>query len=172
MMYHYYTICFNFPDDGARKLWNRIVELYAGISEHYIQNWLNRQEVHGQRAPIFRNVAPMTSIVASAIQERNQVDLVDMSKHPQAYEGETYTQILSIEDIFSRHLFLRPLKGKYAAYVALELYNLYVVIGPPMIIQSDKGTEFKGVVKELCQKLGCRIIYSRAYHPESQGKVR
>ena len=43
--------------------------------------------------------------------------------------------------------------------------------GTPTIIQTDQGTEFKGMFDELCSKRNIRRIRSRAYHPESQGKV-
>ncbi|CAF3794989.1 unnamed protein product [Rotaria sp. Silwood1] len=43
--------------------------------------------------------------------------------------------------------------------------------GTPSIIQTDQGTEFKGVFDELCSKRNIRHIRSRAYHPESQGKI-
>jgi len=41
----------------------------------------------------------------------------------------------------------------------------------PSIIQTDQGTEFQGSFSELCNQRNIRYIRSRAYHPESQGKV-
>lgn len=35
----------------------------------------------------------------------------------------------------------------------------------------DNGTEFKGAVQDLCDRLGIKIIRGRAYHPQSQGSV-
>ena len=43
--------------------------------------------------------------------------------------------------------------------------------GPPTVIQSDQGSEFKGAMKTLCRQMGIKIICSRPYHPQSQGKV-
>jgi transposase InsO family protein len=43
--------------------------------------------------------------------------------------------------------------------------------GTPSIIQTDQGTEFQGYFDEFCNRKGIRHIRSRAYHPESQGKV-
>ena len=70
-----------------------------------------------------------------------------------------------------RFLFLRPLPGKAAYLVAQELLDLYYVIGPPAVIQTDQGGEFRGVVELLASSMSIRIIRSRPYHPESQGKV-
>lgn len=41
----------------------------------------------------------------------------------------------------------------------------------PRIIQTDQGTEFQDMFDELCSKRNIQHIQSRAYHPESQGKV-
>jgi len=71
---------------------------------------------------------------------------------------------------FSRFVFLRPLKTKESAEVAEQLLLIYSEHAPPNILQSDQGTEFKGVVKTLCESLNVRIIKSAAYHPQSQGK--
>ncbi|KAL9953247.1 hypothetical protein ACROYT_G040633 [Oculina patagonica] len=41
----------------------------------------------------------------------------------------------------------------------------------PLILQSDQGSEFKGDVNRLCRKMQVKMINSRPYHPQSQGKV-
>ena len=45
------------------------------------------------------------------------------------------------------------------------------MIGPPATIQTDQGTEFKGVVELLSSLMNIKIIRSRPYHPQSRGKV-
>ena len=64
---------------------------------------------------------------------------------------------MSIIDIFSRFLFFRPLQSKESAEVAENLRNIDNEHGPPEILHSDEGTEFKGVVKTLCDALNVRI---------------
>lgn len=49
--------------------------------------------------------------------------------------------------------------------------HIYREHGPPNILQSDNGGEFKGDTKKACKYLGVKIVNSRAYHPQSQGKV-
>lgn len=77
---------------------------------------------------------------------------------------------MSVIDIFSRFLFLRPLQTKESSEVTEHLLDIYIEHGPPEIPQSDQGTEFKGVVKTLCVSLNVRIIKSAAYSPQTQGK--
>ena len=74
--------------------------------------------------------------------------------------GITYKYIMSVIDIFSRFVFLRPLQSKESAEIAENLRNIYNEHGPPEILPSDQGTEFKGVVKTLCEALNVRIIKS------------
>ena len=92
-----------------------------------------------------------------------------MQSMPVTVGGITYKYIMSVIDIFRRFVFLRPLQSKESAEVAENLRNIYNEHGPPEILQSDQGTEFKGVVKTLCEALNVRIIKSRAYSPQTQG---
>jgi len=116
--------------------------------------------------PLFQNKA----IKACKVQERHQVDLVNMMAMPVSLEGVTYKYIMSVIGLFSRFIFLKPLKTKESAEVAEILLEIYNEHGPPLILQSDQGTEFKGVVKKVCEALNVRIIKSSAYSPQTQGK--
>ena len=86
-------------------------------------------------------------------------------------KGKTYQYILTVQDVFSRYLWLRPLTGKSSKLVARELKKLYTEVGRPRVIQSDNGGEFKQAVNLLCKSLGVKIIRGSPYHPQSQGKV-
>lgn len=85
--------------------------------------------------------------------------------------GKTFRYILTVQDIFSRYIWLRPLTGKESKQVAKELQELYCEVGPPKVLQCDNGGEFKKAVEHLCRKLEVKIIRSSPYHPQSQGKV-
>ena len=49
--------------------------------------------------------------------------------------------------------------------------QIYREHGPPKILQCDNGGEFRGNTKSACKEIGVKIVNSRAYHPQSQGKV-
>ena len=162
------------------------------MSIEAIQNWLKTSEtsvndltakrfgltnkliyVLQQRRTVFANKAPMRPIVALSPMERNQIDLVDMREFPPcSSDGNEYRYVLSVIDVFSRYVILRPLHRKTAAEVSKQLIRIYCDIGAPRLIQCNQGTEFKGAVKELMKVLDVQIITSRPYHPQSQGKVR
>lgn len=74
-------------------------------------------------------------------------------------------------DVFSRFVWLRAVREKSSKVISDELENIYLEHRPPCVIQSDQGGEFKGAVKRLCRCMNIKLIYSRSFHPQSQGKV-
>ncbi len=156
--------------DGARKLKLHTSHHYSGLSRNAIQKNLNVMKQPQKLRPLFQNKAPLRPIKACRVQERHQVDLVNMASMPAAIDGDKYKYIMSVIDIFSRFEFLRPLQTKESSEVAEHLLDIYNEHGPPEILQSDQGTEFKGVVKVICEALNVRIINSAAYSPQTQGK--
>ena len=85
-----------------------------------------------------------------------------MQSMPVTIRTDTYKYIMSVIDIFSRFVLLSLLRSKESAEVAENLQCIYNEHGPPEILQSDQGTEFKGIVKTLCEALNIRIIKSSA----------
>ena len=158
--------------EGALKLSKRIAEHYAGISSKKVQEWLNNNPEHFQLSVKFRNKAELKSIDSDTVLGRIQIDLVDFSKMQSVLEsGETYKYVLSVLDVFSRFLILRPLAAKESVLVAKELANIFSAIGKPSIIQCDRGTEFMGEVTRYCERKKIRMIRSSPYYPQSQGKI-
>ena len=96
-----------------------------------------------------------------------------MISMPATIDGDTYKYVMSVIEIFSRFLFLRPLQTKYASEVTEHLLDIYIEHGPPEILQSDQGPEFKGVVKSVCETLkGIRIIKKFRIQPSDPRKRR
>ena len=119
----------------------------------------------------FINKALLIPITASEVMERHQVDLVSMRDQPIEFQGTVYRYILTLQDVFSRFLWMRPMSRKKSSIVAQELMYIYREHGPPRILQCDNGGEFRGDTTKICKKIGVKVINSRAYHPQSQGKV-
>ena len=61
-------------------------------------------------------------------------------------KGETYNYILTVQDIFSRYVWLHPLTRKTNEAVARELYNIYAEFGPRRVVQSDNGQCLRGIL--------------------------
>ena len=104
--------------EGAVKLSKQMSQIYCGLSRRIIQRNLNSMKQQQKVRPLFQNKAPLRPIRASKVQERHQVDLVSMASMPAPIDGDTYKYIMSVIDIFSRFLFLRPLQTKETSEVA------------------------------------------------------
>ncbi|XP_048236369.1 uncharacterized protein LOC124117280 [Haliotis rufescens] len=157
---------------GAKKIRTLINQYYAGISQEAIQDFIDRQDDRQLLHPKFVNAAKLKPVISRTPMGRHQVDLVGLTGMPAENDGETFIYILSVIDVFTRFLWLRPLSNKRACSVALELHKIYFEYGwaNPRILQCDQGSEFKGAVNQLCIEMGTKIVRSRAHHPQSQGK--
>ena len=157
---------------GARPLYHRLKNKYAGISERAIQSALSINHTHQLLHKTFKNKPPPQPINAYAPQERNQIDLMDMGKQRQCtYNNRQYRYILTIMDVYSRYVWLHALPSKSSGSVRKALEKTYEQHGKPRIIQCDQGTEFKGQVSTFATKHMIKVIRSSPYHPQSQGKV-
>ena len=151
---------------GSRKLYNSITKVFIGITEREIQKYINSLQINQRLHPRFINKEPLKPVISHGV-----MDLVDMQNNPVESSGKTFRYVLVVLDVFSRYLFLRALQSKSSAEIASHVLQLFSDIGPPKIVQTDQGTEFKGVVKHMMETFKVQIIYSRPYHPQSQGKV-
>ena len=156
---------------GARKIHNRICRTFVGVTHHQIQIHLNKCKMSQRLNPLFRNKPALIPVTSEGVFDQVQMDLVTMEHSTVLKGNQTFKFVLVVLDIFSRFMFLRPLETKFSAEVAKQLVHLFNDVGPPKVVQTDQGTEFKGVVKQVMTTMGVRIIHSRPYHPQAQGKV-
>ena len=157
---------------GARKIVCSLKDNFVGLSKHCVQDILSRDKLHYHRNARFLNKAILKPIRAQDVQVRHQVDLMDLGKGGSVkFQGIIYRYVLSVMDVFSRFIWLRPLQSKNSKAIAAELKSIYMENGSPLVLQSDQGSEFKGAVKILCHKMHVKMVNSRPYHPQSQGKV-
>ena len=149
---------------GYRKVKEATVDEYAGLSQKNIQSEISGKEKYSMHNVKFRNKAIPRPVTAQNVQEKLQLDLMDFQKDAVKYKGKTYKYILSIMDVFSRFLWLKPLPTKTSASVANVLKEIFDEYGPALIIQMDNGMEFRGEVSFLCKKYAVKEIRSRPYH--------
>lgn len=73
-------------------------------------------------------------------------------------------------DPFSKFVLLKPLADKRAETVAAFLRNTIIsTFGPPAILATDNGNEFKQVVDEVASMFETLHIRSSPYHSEANG---
>jgi transposase InsO family protein len=85
---------------------------------------------------------------------------------------DNYRHLLVITDVFSGFVILRALAHDSAESVATTLLDVISLIGPPRILQSDRGSEFVNAVIDSFSRLtGIERRLASAYHPQTEGKV-
>ena len=136
---------------GCKKLKNRAAASFAGLSERNILSVTNNEAKYRIHSVKFTNKATPRPVTASTIQAQHQIDLMDLSKEAVDHNTRVYKYVLSVMDIFSRYLWLRPLEKKSSEHVSRALQKIYSEHGPPDLVQSDRGKEFEGKVRPLCK---------------------
>ena len=119
---HFYE---TYKGEGARKLVQRILDTYSGITRNSIQTFLNRDPDHCKKNPIFKNKPPLQPIVSHTVNSRHQIDLVSFEQDPQVRDGKVYLYVLAVLDVFSRYLFLRPTTSKEPKEIRELLTEIY-----------------------------------------------
>ena len=121
-----------------------------------------------------KSIKPKTGLVLKPIRSHNfgsrgQIDLMDFQSI--AFNG--YRFIFNYQDHFTKFVWLRALKTKRAEEVASQLIEVFSILGPPAILQSDNGREFtNSVISELKMLWPTvLIINGRPRHPQSQGSI-
>ncbi|GFR57889.1 KRAB-A domain-containing protein 2 [Elysia marginata] len=81
-------------------------------------------------------------ILSNEFSSRGQVDLIDF----QSMGDGQYKWIMVYQDHLTKFVVLRPLTSKRACEVAFQLVDIFTLLGAPVILQSDNGSEFTAVV--------------------------
>ena len=151
---------------GVHGTWAGISKSFYGIIRTEVMWLLKRCQVCIRQAQN-RSRGPLVPIVSTKLFERIQVDLIDFRNEP----DNVFHWILHVKDHFSKYCQLYALPNKEAKSVANAMTYWLSAFGPPAIVQSDNGREFKGAFKELLLRYGIRIINGRPRTPRTQGLV-
>ncbi len=139
---------------------------YYGIARHKVLFLIKLCEICHRKAHS-KSKGPLKSIVTTRLFERVQIDLIDMTSTP---DGE-YVWICHMEDHFSKFHMLFPMANKEAPTVARHIHTWISILGVFEILQSDNGTEFKGICLELMRRYGVKVINGRPRTPRTQGLI-
>ena len=148
-----------------------------------------------QRAPKSKPIAGLRNIITLGLGVRGQVDLVDFQSMPDG----PFRFLLNYIDHGVKILFSIPIVAKRASCIAIALYQIFCIIGPPMILQTDNGKEFSGaattskqfrkdvmlgkqsvisdeLMSEVVSEIRnlwpeCRMVHGSPRHSESNGGV-
>ena len=80
--------------------------------------------------------------------------------------------ILVLIDLFTGFVMLRVVKQDSAQYLARLLLEIFAVIGPGKIVESDNGPHLTGdVLRAFSELVGMNQRFITPYHPQSNGRV-
>ena len=97
---------------GTRPTWEQIKRKQAGLSLRSVREVLGESQLYQKHRCVFKNKVLPKPVKSSKVNERWQIDLIDMHGEEVSLDGKLQRYILSIIDTFSRFLLLRPLAKK------------------------------------------------------------
>jgi len=109
------------------------------IGRYRIRKWLNGQETHGVHGEVRRKFK-RNRVVVGGIDEQWDGDTMDMSSFAKANAGFRY--ILLLIDIFSKYIWVQPLKTKKGNEMVSALKVVFSQGRKPEVLRTDKGSEF------------------------------
>lgn len=157
---------------GVRKTLASLKLCFANITESTVRAFVLTCSCQLKaRIPSRTGITP---ILSTTMNERGQVDLIDMQCYPDQTAHGTFRWILHYIDHFTKFSHLRALERKEATLVGRRLFEIFCTQGFPSILQSDNGKEFvNGVIDEISRLTSgkTKIVHGRPRHPQTQGCV-
>lgn len=93
----------------------------SNIGKHTIRKWLHNQDDYSLRKEV-RHSFRKARVIVSGIDDQFDMDLADVSNISDENNGIKY--LLFVIDIFSKYLWVEPLKNKTAKDVVKALQNI------------------------------------------------
>jgi hypothetical protein len=138
---------------SADKLHKSLKNKGYQVTYKDILSFTKAQPVRQVFAPSPWNKRNFGQVAALDLNDRWFGDLIDYSANPATYNGQRYTQILVVQDVFSRKLYARALKSKSPGEVAEALKSIIAEAGDkPSSFETDQGREFEGAVEQLLDR--------------------
>ena len=136
---------------GVERLYRDVKKdgKYA-ISRAQLKKWLMKQDTYTLHKPARRHYK-RNRVIVGGIDELWQMDLADMQT--MAPENDGYRYLLVCIDVFSKYLWVIPLKTKTGPALVTAFKKILESGRKPEKIQTDQGTEFFNKhFKELMKK--------------------
>ena len=151
---------------GVNKLW-KSVKMSKGAPPHItkkqVKDWLENQEVYKiHKAP--RQHFKTEKIIVGQVDEQWDGDLVVFTQYKRHNKG--YAYIALFVDLFSRYVWLEPLKTKGKQEMVSILEKVFSGGRKPSVLRTDQGIEWKNapVSEYLAKQKVKHFIAYNAYH--------
>lgn len=137
---------------GPQRLFKVLNKSYPGMfTINEITQWLSDQDAYSLQKPI-RHRFKNANVRVTTINEQWDIDLLSMDNLAGDNDGVRF--LLCAIDIFSRKLYIKPVKNKMAKSV-LEAMKELLQEAKTVKMRADKGSEFVNQwFKKLIKQLG------------------
>ena len=156
---------------GITKLWQAVKsENQYDLKFGDVKEWLGRQETYVRHKPV-KKVFKREKIVMSRMDQQWDADVMDMQKFARQNDGYRYLAIFI--DIFSRYIWVRPLKTKKPIQMVDAMDNVFSKGRKPISMRTDRGSEYMGkeVQKYLKEKTVSHFTARNALHANYAERV-
>ena len=137
------------------------------IGKHKVRKWLHNQDDYSLRREL-RHSFRKVRVVVSGIDDQFDMDLADVSNISDENDGIKY--LLFVIDIFSKYLWVEPLKNKTATEVVNALKNILNKGRQCNKIRSDNGKEFNNnIMKTFLKNEG--IYYFTTQNSDTKANI-
>ena len=126
---------------GVESIYRRTLSDGKSVSRYRIRKFLQNQDSYSLQRGVRRKFKRSRVIVAG-IDDQWEIDLLDVAHTMKFNNGVRF--LLMIIDIFSKYLWVVPLKNKLGKTVADAMESILKKGRVPTKIRSDRGGEFTG----------------------------
>ena len=130
---------------------------YYGVSCEEVVFLIKLYEICHRKASS-KSKGSLKPIISTKLFKRVQIDLIDMRSTLDITANGTYKWRAHLVCYMSKVRMLFTLPNKEAATMAQAVNQWICIFGAMDILQSDNGSEFKGVCLELVKSFGVRVI--------------
>jgi transposase InsO family protein len=145
---------------GLKRFWNAIKrDGKLKFTRAELEQWLSSQDGYSLQKPI-RYKFKRSRIITTGIDNMWDMDLAEFQQIASSNDGVRY--LLIVIDIFSRYLFVRPLKTKSAIDVTEAVMSVFADGRKPKKLRSDQGAEFNNArMKRSTVEVGVRHFHTQ-----------
>jgi hypothetical protein len=127
---------------GITKLWASVRNNNEyGLTYGDVKEWLGQQDTYVRHKPA-KKIFKREQILMSRMDQQWDADVMDMLKFARHNDGYRYLAIFI--DIFSRYIWVRPLKTKKPTDMVEAMENVFSQGRKPLSIRTDRGSEYMG----------------------------
>ena len=109
------------------------------ISHKQIKEWLEKQDAYSLNKAVKRNFQ-RGRVIVSGIDDQWDIDLASFARDADQNDG--YKYLVVVIDIFSRYVWIQPIKNKTARQIVRAFNRILFEGRKPRRLRSDAATDF------------------------------